>query len=74
MHAFQERCNDNAACNCALGARIGDDVVVFDACAEQKGTLVLKMFINGKLTRGTSIIRYSSQKYEVCNSRRVYGY
>lgn len=71
IRSFFRSCNKRAACNCAVAARIGDDVIVLDRCGAsnkkaKKQPLVPKLYLNGELTTGTAITRFNNgRKYKV---------
>ncbi|KAK7469526.1 hypothetical protein BaRGS_00036472, partial [Batillaria attramentaria] len=65
VHALYKKCGE-ASCNCAVMVRSYDDVVVIDRCsaAEQDSgpPLDVRLYVNGELTPGTSIVRYVDGK------------
>ena len=70
VRPFIRRCG-NVACNCAVAIRSGDDIILIDSCGPRDapyaaGTLVVRFYLNGDLTPGTSLHQYDDGlKYEV---------
>ena len=60
------------SCNCAVGIRSGDDVIMFTVCSRgpspaRVGEITLESFIRGTLTPGTRVLHdTSNDKFEVC--------
>ncbi|XP_061171737.1 von Willebrand factor D and EGF domain-containing protein-like [Saccostrea echinata] len=72
VRTYYRRCNNVAACNCAVVVRSVDDVILIDVCGPSMGQSSrrtphnLKMYLNGDLTPGTEIIRIAGGKsYEI---------
>ncbi|XP_025096160.1 uncharacterized protein LOC112565098 isoform X1 [Pomacea canaliculata] len=75
VHVFLRRCKDfiaSASCICAVAIRSGDDVIRLDKCGAGSGEtnenrpIKISLFINGDLTRGTSILRLrGNNKYRI---------
>ncbi|XP_078310499.1 uncharacterized protein LOC144618409 [Crassostrea virginica] len=71
VRSFFRSCNKKAACNCAVAARIGDDVIVFDRCGAsrkkaKKQPLVPKLFLNGQLAPRTTVSSFNNgRKYKI---------
>ena len=70
VRPFIRRCG-NVACNCAVAIRSGDDIILIDSCGPRDapyaaGTLVVRFYLNGDLTPGTSLHQLNDGlKYEV---------
>ena len=76
MHTFQRSCawrgSPIATCNCGIGIRSGDDVILFDTCGDTpRGThpenspLTVQIYNNGPLTQGTRIVKSGQGSYTV---------
>uniref|UniRef100_A0A0L8G0B6 VWFD domain-containing protein n=1 Tax=Octopus bimaculoides TaxID=37653 RepID=A0A0L8G0B6_OCTBM len=70
VHAFYKSCFGAASCNCAVAALSGDDVILIDGCgldrkASKSSPFKIKMYVNGKLTPGTRVIRISSKNFKI---------
>ena len=65
VHVFQRKCNDFAACLCAIAIRSGDDVIVIDSCGPNETPvsrtpqLEVRLYLNSGLTPGTQIEQYN---------------
>jgi hypothetical protein len=62
---FTRRCNEHAACFCAVAVRSGPDVLRFDTCGPTGNTplgIQISPFITEPLTAGTSLVRLDDGK------------
>ena len=67
MHGFTQKCNGGrVTCNCGAAVRSGDDVIVFTACNTKgrttRGALKVNVYLNGDLTKGTTISQFKGGK------------
>uniref|UniRef100_A0A2C9L6R6 VWFD domain-containing protein n=1 Tax=Biomphalaria glabrata TaxID=6526 RepID=A0A2C9L6R6_BIOGL len=68
VRAFQQKCNDRAACNCGVAVRSGDDIIVLERCTSNgklRQPLMPKYYSSGELTVGTKYLRLKSGGYKI---------
>ena len=75
VHAFYQRCNTHATCNCGVVIKSGDTVFFVDRCRKKSGKckghkcrnmMTVSLMYWDRITPGTYIAsKYNGQQYEV---------